>query len=52
MNQKITFGAFIMLNLLTATVCVKAQTTKDLPPPAPASIDSSKFVNEDDNVYT
>ena len=51
MNQKITFGAFIMLNLLTATVCIKAQTTKDLAPPAPAFIDSSKFVNEDDNVY-
>ncbi len=51
MKQKITFGVLIVLNLLTATVCVKAQTTKDLPPPAPASTDFSKSVNEDDNVY-
>ena len=29
MKQKITFGVFIMLNLLTATVCVKAQTNAD-----------------------
>ena len=29
MKQKITFGAFIMLNLFTATVCVKAQTNAD-----------------------
>ena len=52
MKQKITFGAFIMLNLLTATVCVKAQTTKNLPPPTPASTDFSKPVNEDDKIYT
>ena len=52
MKQKITFGVLIVLNLLTATVCVKAQTTKDLPPPAPASADSSKSVNEDDKIYT
>ena len=29
MKQKITFGAFIMLNLLTATIYVKAQTNTD-----------------------
>ena len=51
MKQKITFGAFIMLNLLTATVCVKAQTTNDLPPPTPASIDFSKSANENDKIY-
>ena len=51
MKQKITFGAFIMLNLFTATVYVKAQTTNDLPPPTPASIDFSKSVNEDDKIY-
>lgn len=33
MNQKITFGAFIVLNLLTATVCIKAQTDEDTIPP-------------------
>lgn len=51
MKQKIIFAVFTMLNLLTATICVKAQTTNDLPPPTPASTDFSKVVNDNDNVY-
>ena len=33
MKQKITFGVLIVLNLLTTTICVKAQTDEDTIPP-------------------
>jgi len=51
MNQKITFGVLIVLNLLTATICVKAQTTKKISSSKSVSINSSKPVNNDNNVY-
>ena len=51
MNQKITFGAFIMLNLLTATVCVKAQTTKNTPIKQTSVEQVLKTLDENDIVY-